>query len=173
MTPPIAHLRPARLADLDSIVLLDRSTEFAPHWPVASYRTILDAAGTGLDRASRCLIVAEAIATGEALQPERLIGFAAGLMHPAPANDDPGPRIAELEDVVVAADCRRAGIARSLCCAVLDWSRSQGATEVTLEVRAASAGAIALYIQLGFRRVGLRPGYYRDPEDDAITMLLR
>ena len=79
-------------------------------------------------------------------------------------------RIAELESVVVSASARRAGIGRALCRAVLDWSRSQGATELVLEVRASSSAAIALYAGLGFTLAARRPRYYRDPDDDALLM---
>ena len=82
-------------------------------------------------------------------------------------------RIAELESVVVSASYRRAGIGRALCRAVLDWSRSQGATELVLEVRAASSAAIALYASLGFTLAARRPRYYRDPGDDALLMRLQ
>jgi [ribosomal protein S18]-alanine N-acetyltransferase len=145
-------LHPATQSDLDAILALERATENAPHWPLSAYAAILD------DPASpRCLIVADA---GDAIA-----GFAVGLMGPTAA--------AELESVVVAANCRRAGIGRSLCSAVLDWCRTRGATEAVLEVRAASTGAIALYASLGFAETGRRPRYYRDPEDDAILMRLQ
>jgi ribosomal-protein-alanine N-acetyltransferase len=145
------QIRPAQQSDLDAIVALERATENAPHWPRSAYAAILD------DPASpRCLIVAQA--------GDELAGFAVGLIHPATA--------AELESVVVAATFRRSGVGRALCTAILDWSRSQGATEVILEVRAASTGAIALYAGLGFALAGQRPRYYRDPEDDAVLMRL-
>jgi ribosomal-protein-alanine N-acetyltransferase len=55
---------------------------------------------------------------------------------------------------------------------VIDWCRAQGAEAVELEVRASSAGAIALYAGLGFVGVGRRPKYYSGPEDDAVLMRL-
>jgi ribosomal-protein-alanine N-acetyltransferase len=55
---------------------------------------------------------------------------------------------------------------------VLDWCRSNRATEVVLEVRAGSAGAAALYAGLGFTQAGRRPRYYRDPDEDALIMRL-
>ena len=73
----------------------------------------------------------------------------------------------------MAPSAQRAGIGRALCCAVLDWCRSNRATEVVLEVRAGSAGAIALYAGLGFTQAGSRPRYYRDPDEDALIMRLR
>jgi ribosomal protein S18 acetylase RimI-like enzyme len=130
----------------------------------------------------RCLFVAE--------KSCQLLGFAVGLLHPAtldPANLKQNchserseesqhlratNRIAELESVVVSANARRAGIGRALCRAVLDWSRSQGAIEVVLEVRANSTAAIALYTSLGFTFSASRPRYYRDPGDDALLLRL-
>jgi ribosomal protein S18 acetylase RimI-like enzyme len=82
-------------------------------------------------------------------------------------------RVAELESVVVSANARRAGIGRALCSAVLDWCRSHGATEVVLEVRSASAAAVALYAGLGFTPSARRPRYYRDPDDDALLLHLQ
>jgi ribosomal-protein-alanine N-acetyltransferase len=158
---PNLELRPAVPTDFLAIVALERATQHAPHWPPASYASILNA-HSGASR--RCLFVA--------LKDGVLAGFAAGLMHPPFGNAaKPGEaQFAELESVVVSADARRAGIGRILCNAVLDWSRSQGATEVILEVRAASAGAIALYTGLGFTETGRRLRYYRDPKDDALVM---
>jgi len=71
---------------------------------------------------------------------------------------------------VVRAEDRREGIGSALCRAVMDWSRREGAHEITLEVRAGSAGAIRLYGGLGFVAVGRRPGYYHDPQEDAVIM---
>jgi len=81
-------------------------------------------------------------------------------------------RIAELESVVVSASARRSGIGRALCRAVLDWCRTNGASEVVLEVRASSAAAVALYASLGFTTTARRPCYYQDPADDALLMRL-
>ena len=41
---------------------------------------------------------------------------------------------------------------------------------LTLEVRAGNAPAIALYEKHGYRRTGLRPGYYSAPREDALLM---
>jgi ribosomal-protein-alanine N-acetyltransferase len=81
--------------------------------------------------------------------------------------------VGELESVVVADAARRAGIGRVLCGAVIDWCLSQDATEIALEVRAGSAGAIALYQGLRFVEVGRRAGYYSEPEEDALLMRLK
>jgi ribosomal-protein-alanine N-acetyltransferase len=172
MTPPPFHLRPAIASDLEAILALERATDLAPHWPPAAYADILDSTDLGAPSiprsvrngwetaTQRCLFIAE--------NDDILAGFAVGLLHPAASNP-----IAELESVVVAANARRAGIGRALCSAVLDWCRAQGATELALEVRAASAAAIALYTSLGFTTSASRPRYYRDPNDDALLMRLQ
>jgi ribosomal-protein-alanine N-acetyltransferase len=107
----------------------------------------------------RCLFIAE--------REGELTGFAAGKVV------GKGPEAsAELESVAVGAEARRSGIGRALCAAAIDWCRAQGAAEMELEVRASSAGAIALYTGLGFVEAGRRPGYYAEPKDDAVLMRL-
>ena len=155
MTLPAIQLRPATPADLPAILTLERTTDDAPHWPPATYAAILESQN------SRCLFVAEVAAEPQAT----IAGFAVGLMHPTET-------IAELESIAVAASVRRNGIGRALCTAVIDWSRERGATSITLEVRANSAAAIALYTKLGFVYSGRRPHYYRDPDDDALILRL-
>jgi GNAT superfamily N-acetyltransferase len=174
MSSPQFHLRPAVASDLDAVLALERATDLAPHWPPAAYADLLAAGAPFIPRplrngweiaTQRCLFVAE--------KNGQLAGFAVGLLHPAtndPANPASSGRVAELESVVVSASARRAGIGRALCRAVLDWSRSQGAAEVVLEVRANSTAAIALYSALGFTHAARRPRYYRGPEDDALLL---
>ena len=157
MTLANLDLRHALASDLDAILALERATDHAPHWPRTAYAEVIESADP-----RRCLIVA--------LADRVLAGFAVGVMA-SPSQDYVGGT-AELESVVVAEVARRAGIGRTLCRAVFDWCRSQGATEIFLEVRAASAGAIALYAGLGFEQISRRPRYYCDPGDDAVVMRL-
>ncbi len=63
---------------------------------------------------------------------------------------------------------RRHGIARVLLARVADDARNLGARTCSLEVRAANAGAQALYEALGFTALGQRPRYYSDGEDAVI-----
>ena len=41
---------------------------------------------------------------------------------------------------------------------------------LTLEVRESNIPAISLYKKLGFEEVGVRPNFYREPDEDAILM---
>jgi ribosomal-protein-alanine N-acetyltransferase len=169
MTQPI-QLRPAVATDLNAVLALERATQNAPHWPLSSYAAILETRGQTSEAGERsymapqrCLLAAHS--------GTLLTGFAVGLITPAPSRPD-APSTAELESVVVASAARRAGLGRILCNAVLAWCRTRGATEIILEVRASSTGAVALYASLGFTRTALRHGYYRDPGDDAVLMRL-
>lgn len=48
--------------------------------------------------------------------------------------------------------------------------RNKGVVRIYLEVRAGNGPALALYRAAGLRQVGRRPGYYRDPPEDAVLM---
>ena len=47
---------------------------------------------------------------------------------------------------------------------------AKGAQKVLLEVREGNLSAIALYEKLGFKKIGVRRGYYENPREDAIIM---
>ncbi len=148
--------------DLDEVLALERAAAEAPHWPAAEYAAILQNLPHHKEQAHetrRCLFVAQ--------MEDRLVGFAVGKAVGAGAEC-----MAELESVAVQASARRGGVGRALCDAVADWSRAQGAAALELEVRAASAGAIALYAGMGFVVQGRRRNYYREPLDDALLMRL-
>lgn len=75
-------------------------------------------------------------------------------------------------NVAVAPEERRKGVARLLLTELFERGRSRGLVVVTLEVRRSNTAAIALYRRLGFRQVGVRRGYYREENEDAIVMNL-
>jgi len=67
---------------------------------------------------------------------------------------------------------RRQGIASQLLHYGLDYSRQQGAEEITLEVRRSNYKAIALYRSFLFQPQGIRRRYYSDSGEDAVIMTL-
>jgi ribosomal-protein-alanine N-acetyltransferase len=135
------------LGDLNGIVRLEERAVGAPWWGERVYREALE------DQEFRRVFVWE--------DGGEVAGFAVGAVVSGEG---------ELESVAVAEAMRRRGVGRALCAAVIDWCEERGAEVVRLEVRASSAWAIALYAGLGFRRVGLRRGYYRGPVEDAVLM---
>jgi ribosomal-protein-alanine N-acetyltransferase len=149
----VVRVRAAEVADLEGVLEIERGAATAPHWAAAEYAACLGAAER------RVLLVAES--------EGRVVGFAVGAV--MVLGDTV---VGELESVAVEEAARRSGIGAALCGAVVAWCAGKGAMEVELEVRAGSAGAMALYGRLGFVAVGRRPGYYRSPVEDAVLMRL-
>ena len=89
-------------------------------------------------------------------QGDRLLGF--GLMKYL---DDE----AHLLLLAVAADAVRGGVGAALVAWLERSARVAGVREVVLEARAGNAAARAFYGRLGYREVGLMPGYYQGVED--------
>lgn len=81
-----------------------------------------------------------------------------------------------LLNLTVAPAHQRQGWARAMLDALADWARARQAQWLWLEVRLSNARAMAVYERYGFRRVGLRKGYYPDGHErreDAVVMSLR
>jgi ribosomal-protein-alanine N-acetyltransferase len=74
-----------------------------------------------------------------------------------------------LMNVAVEPDRRREGTARALLERLFEDADKPG-EQYTLEVRPSNAAAIALYERFGFKRAGLRKGYYHDNKEDALIM---
>ena len=83
-----------------------------------------------------------------------------------------GPDDGELFAIAVAPGRRRTGVGGRLVRAVADRARERGAARLLLEVRASNEPALALYRREGFTESGRRPGYYRDPREDAVLLEL-
>ncbi|HEY7345539.1 MAG TPA: ribosomal protein S18-alanine N-acetyltransferase [Gaiella sp.] len=73
-------------------------------------------------------------------------------------------------NVAVAPERRRQGIASALLHRLLELTKDDALRGYTLEVRISNLGAIRLYERFGFRRKGIRRGYYTDNREDALIM---
>ena len=76
----------------------------------------------------------------------------------------------DMMNLAVSPEFRGQGIGRELVNALVSRLGENGASSLTLEVRASNTAAIGLYEQCGFLTVGRRPGYYRMPKEDALIM---
>ena len=76
----------------------------------------------------------------------------------------------DMMNIAVAPAFRRQGIARELIQALVRELKKRESHSLTLEVRASNAPARALYESLGFTQAGRRPGYYRNPKEDALIL---
>ena len=66
---------------------------------------------------------------------------------------------------------RKKGIGRKLVELML--TSVDGMMTVCLEVRASNNAAISLYKAIGFESISVRKGYYDDPREDAVIMVLQ
>ncbi len=149
--PPRIQFRPMRRSDLDGVMVVNHQS-FAHPWSADLIRREL------LHDWSTILLAVE-----EGPEGEVLLGFIVfWLIH-----DE-----VHVLNVAVAREHRRRGIARALMQEAAERGRARKARLVTLEVRAGNAPAIALYRQLGYRDVAVRPRYYAEENEDALVMEL-
>ncbi len=142
------RIRPLRPDDLSGVMEIE-NVSFSTPWKESTFRGLMVREDTDL-------LVAE--------QEGRVLGYAACWS----VVDQ-----AELGNVAVAPEARRAGVGRALVQAVSDAVRERGAAEVFLEVRVSNLDAQRLYRDLGFEVVGRRTSYYTRPLEDALVMRRR
>ena len=82
------------------------------------------------------------------------------------------PPEGEIYRIAVREEKRQRGIGYRLLSFALKTERGRGLETVFLEVRSRNAAARALYRAHGFSEIGTRRSYYKNPDDDAIVMLL-
>jgi ribosomal-protein-alanine N-acetyltransferase len=143
---PVA-IRSARLNDVPAILAIEQQALAAAHWTSEQYNKLVSG-GT--------VLLAE--------EAGQLCGFVCAQ---AVAGEW------EIENVVVAAGFLRRGIASELVRELMRRAENEAASAILLEVRESNLPARGLYEKHGFREVGRRRGYYRDPVEDAILYALR
>jgi len=79
---------------------------------------------------------------------------------------------AHLLNLCLDPDVHGQGLGRFLLEHVLEAAEGQKARVIYLEVRPSNKRAIELYLRNGFRRIGVRPRYYRsgDGREDALVL---
>ena len=76
----------------------------------------------------------------------------------------------QISNIAVHPDYRGRGIGEMVMRQVMDMSKKKGGGYIILEVRPSNRAALSLYKKLGFRLMGIRRGYYRNPPEDAFLM---
>jgi ribosomal-protein-alanine N-acetyltransferase len=147
---PVA-LRRASLNDVPAILAIEQQAPSAAHWTSAQYEKSVDGG---------IVIVAE--------QACEIRGFIC-------AQTVAGEW--EIENVVVAREFLRRGIAAELLRELIQRAQSERVSAILLEVRESNHPARRLYEKKEFREVGRRPEYYpahdKDPLEDAILYALK
>lgn len=141
------RIRSAVPADAAGLVAIERRA-FSDPWSEASFREALASPWTfglvaeGARGVAGYLIGREVAGTGEVL------------------------------NLAVSPEQRRRGLGGALLEAGLGAFRRRRVDEVFLEVRESNRSAQALYLGHGFRPVGQRAAYYRNPKEDALVLRL-
>ena len=141
------HVEEMRLADVDQVLVTERKS-YATPWSRRAFVSELT------ENAYAHYLVAKS--------GQRIIGYI-GMWFIV----DEG----HITNVAVHPDFRGRGVGRMLMQAAMDLAKISGGIRVTLEVRVSNTVAQNLYDSLGFRRVGLRRGYYTDNGEDAYIMV--
>ena len=139
------RIRPASLADVPALAALEQAC-FSDPWTAAGIRETIQY---------------ETARTFVAQDSGRILGYVM-----ARISGEEG----EILDLAVRPETRRHGIGRALLAAVREALQKGGVREMYLEVRESNHPAIELYRGDGFRPVGVRPGYYRNPPEDALVL---
>ena len=79
----------------------------------------------------------------------------------------------EIYRIATIPEHRQRGVAYKLLDYAVKCERARGLESLFLEVREKNVAARALYSSYGFREIGVRKNYYKNPTDNAIIMLLQ
>ena len=183
-------IRPMRFSDIPQVTEIDKEA-FPTMWPLTSFKRELT------NKLAFYFVACEngskappppAQGEGESNSAERkrgVGGWLRGLFssnkaaQASPVNSEPIVGFAgvwrmfdevHLTSIAVRQSHRRQGIGEALLIAAMDYAVEHGSETATLEVRVSNLEAQALYERYGFKRVGLRHGYYTDNHEDALIM---
>ncbi|HEY2257469.1 MAG TPA: GNAT family N-acetyltransferase [Variovorax sp.] len=175
--PREARLEPITIERVPTVCAIEQ-TAFTHPWTPANFTDSL-AAGYHC----QCLVAPAAESEAAALPARLGAGFWSRAAQRAPIETMIGYFVAmkgvdevHLLNITVAPAFQGQGWAPLMLEALAGWSRGQSAQWLWLEVRASNGRALAIYERNGFRRVGMRKGYYPalgGGREDAVVMSLR
>ena len=141
-------LRRAMLGDLREIAAIEQLS-FSDPWSKQSFAKLLDGPAH--------FVVAERPFAGQRVVAGYVVAWVV-------------VEEAEIANIAVAPGARRLGIGALLLDDAIAAAAARGARAIFLEVRRSNVPAQALYASRGFREVGCRRGYYRNPVEDALIL---
>lgn len=133
-------MRPARLSDIDALVLLEARCFATDKIAKRQWRYLIQRSR------ARVWVI------------ESTEGLAANAVLLCPLKS----RSSRLYSLAVAPEYRGQGLARQLLKNILPFSRRVGYRSVTLEVREQDAATVRLYQSVGFQTEARLPSYYQD-----------
>jgi ribosomal-protein-alanine N-acetyltransferase len=144
--PP--QINPCRIEDIPHLEAILQQTSEAASWSSSLLGEALTSHGS-------CFLVAR--------QGKDIVGFIVGRR---------AMNEGEILNLAVVSRFRRQGFGKALVEQLLQIFGREGVVQAFLEVRQSNAAAITFYRRLGFRPVGERPAYYRNPTESALILVL-
>ena len=176
------HVRLTRKEDVSQVTDIDHEA-FSSWWPLTNYEHELEnhmahyivayddsekyveeePDGKGFSRITSKVkeIFNHNGAEGAPVPQDKIVGFAGFWIMAGEAH---------IISIAVKASYRGRGIGELILAHLIDLARSLGADVVTLEARVSNYIAQNLYLKYGFKKVGIRNGYYTDNREDAVIM---
>ncbi|MCD6351444.1 MAG: ribosomal protein S18-alanine N-acetyltransferase [Armatimonadetes bacterium] len=145
-------LRRARLGDLPDIMAIERSS-FPTPWSEQDVRREITA-GEG-----SAYLVAEVVQGDE----HEIAGYVGAWLYAGEVH---------ILTLAVHQRWRKQGLGERLMLEVLNHAATKGCDRAVLEYRVSNKAAAALYAKLGFKPVAIRPHYYIDNGEDAVSALM-
>jgi len=139
-------VRKLRAEDAPELVSIVTAAQGAAEWSVEAYENFI--------RSGECLSVAHE-------SGGRITGFIVARRLREEA---------EVLNLAVRPETRKKGIGGVLLQAAVEELRHRGVTRIYLEVRESNTRAKSFYQKHGFAVTGVRPKYYREPDEAAILM---
>lgn len=176
------RLRPMELSDIPQVVEIERES-FPTMWPSTAYRRELEQ-----NRLARYLVVEDVASSytgpGDNRSPLSQMGRWLRTLRRGAATERPSTSTlllgfvglwlmideAHIVTIAVREAHRRHGIGELLLIGATEIALANHQVMVTLECRVSNYAAQALYEKYGFRKVGIRPRYYSDNNEDAYIM---
>ena len=146
MSDDIATIRPMRASDLTSVAAIEAAS-FSDPWPLSAFR--------------ECLCVENRINLVLANECGKIVAY---LCAQCVADE------IQIHNIAVAQDERRRGRGTLLLRAAEDEGMARGALCAILDVRLTNTAALVLYERRGYRPIGRRRNYYRQPVCDALIL---
>ena len=78
---------------------------------------------------------------------------------------------AQIINVATSSSHRGRGYAKDVLCAVFDECKKREITSISLEVRESNVPATTLYNSFGFKAMGKRKDFYKNPRENALVMI--
>ena len=79
---------------------------------------------------------------------------------------------ADIARIAVLKEARKQGVGSELIKKLKQTGKERGIQKLLLDVRRSNSTAKLFYVKHGFTEDGVRPGFYEDPEEDAVLMSL-